>query len=255
MVVEVTVLFIFLNHHLTHFFSVSWGFPGSSESKQSACSAGDLGSRLGRSPGEGNGYPLCILAWRVSWTEEPGGLQSMGSQRVTHNWASNTFTFFSVSYICHSTCQSLWAHTSCFSPRNSYWMPVMCQALGIQWLRKRTPWLHRAYMWSAMMMQKMIHKSRLIANRDTVMSFSVDHLLCPRSISYRSCHPILKIRKIGFCSVWGGSISPGSHSQSGAEPPDSKSCLLWTSPSCNFPAEGRNMKWQKKGESFQNKSL
>ena len=30
-----------------------------------------------------------ILAWRIPWTEEPGGLQSMGSQRVRHNW-----TFF-----------------------------------------------------------------------------------------------------------------------------------------------------------------
>ena len=28
-----------------------------------------------------------ILAWRIPWTEEPGGLQSMGSQRVGHNWA------------------------------------------------------------------------------------------------------------------------------------------------------------------------
>ena len=26
-----------------------------------------------------------ILAWKVSWTEEPGGLQSMGSQRVRHD--------------------------------------------------------------------------------------------------------------------------------------------------------------------------
>ena len=34
----------------------------------------------------------CILAWRILWTEEPGGLQSMGSQRVGHNWATNTFT-------------------------------------------------------------------------------------------------------------------------------------------------------------------
>ena len=32
-----------------------------------------------------------ILAWRIPWTEEPGGLQSMGSQRVEHDWASNTF--------------------------------------------------------------------------------------------------------------------------------------------------------------------
>ena len=28
-----------------------------------------------------------ILAWKIPWTEEPGGLQSMGSQRVRHNWA------------------------------------------------------------------------------------------------------------------------------------------------------------------------
>ena len=30
-----------------------------------------------------------ILAWRNPWTEEPDGLQSMGSQRVKHNWAAN----------------------------------------------------------------------------------------------------------------------------------------------------------------------
>ena len=31
-----------------------------------------------------------ILAWRIPWTEEPGGLQSMGSQRVRHDWVTNT---------------------------------------------------------------------------------------------------------------------------------------------------------------------
>ena len=31
-----------------------------------------------------------IVAWRIPWTEEPGGVQSMGSQRVRHNWATNT---------------------------------------------------------------------------------------------------------------------------------------------------------------------
>ena len=33
-----------------------------------------------------------IQAWRIPWTEEPGGLQSMGSHRVRHNRATNTFT-------------------------------------------------------------------------------------------------------------------------------------------------------------------
>ena len=36
----------------------------------------------GRSPGEGKGNHSSILAWRIPWTEEPGGLQSTGSQRV-----------------------------------------------------------------------------------------------------------------------------------------------------------------------------
>ena len=31
-----------------------------------------------------------FLAWRIPWTEETGGLQSMGSQRVGHDWATNT---------------------------------------------------------------------------------------------------------------------------------------------------------------------
>ena len=32
----------------------------------------------------------CILAWRIPWTEKPGQLLSMGSQRVRHEWATNT---------------------------------------------------------------------------------------------------------------------------------------------------------------------
>ena len=31
-----------------------------------------------------------ILAWRIPWTEEPGWLQSMGWQRVGHDWLTNT---------------------------------------------------------------------------------------------------------------------------------------------------------------------
>ena len=46
------------------------GFPGGSAGKESACKAGDpgLSPGLGRSPGEGNGYPFSILAWRIPWT-------------------------------------------------------------------------------------------------------------------------------------------------------------------------------------------
>ena len=37
---------------------------------------------------EGMATHSSILAWRIPWTEEPGGLQSMGSQRVGHDWAT-----------------------------------------------------------------------------------------------------------------------------------------------------------------------
>ena len=40
----------------------------------------------GRSPGVGNGNFSSILTRKILWTEEPGGLQSRGSQRVEYNW-------------------------------------------------------------------------------------------------------------------------------------------------------------------------
>ena len=78
-----------LNKHLTYM-----DFPGGSDGKASAYNVGHPGSipGSGRSPGEGNGNPLqYFLAWKIPWTEEPGRLQSMGSQRVGHNWATSLF--------------------------------------------------------------------------------------------------------------------------------------------------------------------
>ena len=102
------------------------GFSGNSAGKESTCSAGEpsLTPESGRYPGEGIGYPLQYSqdsletqmvknpretwvrslgwedplekAWQPTpvflpgeslWTEEPGGLQSIKSQRVGHNWA------------------------------------------------------------------------------------------------------------------------------------------------------------------------
>ena len=79
---------------IVHYSSVSqgiyieWGFPGGSDGKESAYNEGDLSSipGSGRSPGEGNGYPL-----QYSCLENPmdrGAWQapaSMGSQRVGHD--------------------------------------------------------------------------------------------------------------------------------------------------------------------------
>ena len=58
--------------------------------KNSPADAGDMGSIPGleRSPGEGNGNPLQNSYLEFPQTEEPGGPQSMGSQRVGHDWVT-----------------------------------------------------------------------------------------------------------------------------------------------------------------------
>ena len=89
---------------------------GGSEVKASTSNVGDSGSM----PGSGN--PLekgiathsSILAWRIPWTEEPGGLQSTGSQRVGHNWATSLhFELPISSYGLESHC---------------YWLLYICRA-------------------------------------------------------------------------------------------------------------------------------
>ena len=64
-----------------------WGFLGGSVVKNPPTNVGytgdvDLIPGLGRSPGVGNGNPLQYSAWKILWTEEPGGLKYMGWQRV-----------------------------------------------------------------------------------------------------------------------------------------------------------------------------
>ena len=50
-----------------------------------------------------------VLAWRVPWTEEPGGLQSVGSQRVGDDGATKP-TYVSIFNICHTL---PFGHTFC----------------------------------------------------------------------------------------------------------------------------------------------
>ena len=89
-------------HYLISSLEENWraskmtlGFPGGSDGKESACSAGDLGSIPGL-------WRVKIL-WRREWQPTPaflpenstdrGSLQSMGSQKVGYDWVTNTFTF------------------------------------------------------------------------------------------------------------------------------------------------------------------
>ena len=62
-------------------------FSGSSEGKASACNAGDWVRSLGWEDllEKGMATHSSILAWRILWTEDPGMLQSMGSQRAGHD--------------------------------------------------------------------------------------------------------------------------------------------------------------------------
>ena len=60
---------------------------------------------LRRSPGEGSGTLLSILAWKIPWAEEPGGLLSMGHKESRHDWATeHTYIFYLENGPAHILC-------------------------------------------------------------------------------------------------------------------------------------------------------
>ena len=72
---------------LIHF----WGLPWELSGKEATCNAGTTGDSiwpLGREDPleEEMAIHPSILAWEIPWTEETGGPQSVGSQRVGHDW-------------------------------------------------------------------------------------------------------------------------------------------------------------------------
>ena len=76
------------DHFIKSNIYINLGFPGGSEGKESACDAGVLGSIPGlKIPWRRAWQPSPIfLPGEYPWTEKPGGLQSMGPQRVRHAW-------------------------------------------------------------------------------------------------------------------------------------------------------------------------
>ena len=75
------------------------------------------------------------LAWKIPWAEEPGGLQSMGSRRVGHNWA--THFHFSLSCIGEGNGNPL--QCSCLeNPRDggAWWAAVDGVAQSRTWLKR-----------------------------------------------------------------------------------------------------------------------
>ena len=66
------------------------GFPGGASAKEPATNARDIRDRglipeMGRSLEETMATHSSILPWRIPWTEEPGGLQSIRLQRVGYH--------------------------------------------------------------------------------------------------------------------------------------------------------------------------
>ena len=80
------------------------GFPGGSESKESACNVGDLGSipGLGRSPGEGHGNPR-----QYSCLENPHGQSSLAGYSPRSHKQSDTTEQLSTYYFKRTNCVSL----------------------------------------------------------------------------------------------------------------------------------------------------
>ena len=80
-----------------------------------------------------------ILAWEIPWTEEPGGLQSVGSQRVGHDWVTLTHSLIThlagpseMKVLVTHSCQILCAHTGCSPPGSS--VHGISQARILQWV-------------------------------------------------------------------------------------------------------------------------
>ena len=74
------------------------GFPGGSDNIESTCNTGELGlvPGLGISLGGAWQPTPVFLPGESPWTEEPGGLQSTGLQRVRHDWATKHSTHIAV---------------------------------------------------------------------------------------------------------------------------------------------------------------
>ena len=68
-------------------YNRNWGFSGGSVVKNPPANAGDAVRFLGQEDAlkKEMATHCSILTWEIPWTEEPGRLQSMGSQRVGHN--------------------------------------------------------------------------------------------------------------------------------------------------------------------------
>ena len=81
-------------------------------------------------------HQTSTLAWKIPWTEEPSGLQSMGSWRVGHDWATSLSLFTFLHW------RRKWQPTPVFLPRENprdggaWWAAVHAVAQSRTWLKR-----------------------------------------------------------------------------------------------------------------------
>ena len=158
-----------------------------------------------------------ILAWRIQWTEEPSGLQSMGSQRVGHNWVtftscvgSNPLKWSEVAQSCLTLCDPMdsslpgsavhgifqarileWAAISFFrgsaQPRDRTWVSCIADRCFTIWAsRKSSNPLTRGQTWAPCI--------------GSIESWLLEHQGSPESSSFLKTSPLMYEEGVNKCS-------------------------------------------------------
>ena len=111
-----------LDYYYCHWGVYYKGLPCGSDGEESSCNAGDRGSipEPGRSLQKRMATHSSILAWRIPWTEESGGLQPMRSKSQTQV-SNSAHTVFII-----NACSREAPHVE-----NPYWEPIICIAANI----------------------------------------------------------------------------------------------------------------------------
>ena len=111
-----------------------------SDSKETAWNAGDpdLIPGLRRFPGEVNGNLLQLLTQRISMYREASWFTVHGSQRVRHNWMTNTFSFTLCSWICSSV-----SYFTVYGNLNRIFILLLCEnCINLNYVK----WVHSAFL-------------------------------------------------------------------------------------------------------------
>ena len=105
------------------------------------------------------------LAWKIPWTKEPGRLQSMGSQRVGHDWATSLSLFILMHW------RRKWQPTPVFLPgnprkRGAWWAAVSGVTQGQTWLKRLSSsssiWIFVIFSFLKFLSENFVHLRNLL---------------------------------------------------------------------------------------------